>query len=243
MYGAHMEKPYARFYRATGWLEPMHSYAQNFEDVTLRRALHDIDRGFYVDIGAYHPRIHSVTRHFFDKGWSGVNVEPNPAMLVAFMRERPTDANVGVAVGAGNGEIDLHVIGETGLTTTVAALASRHASTGHATTRIMRTAMMTLEALLEAYCAGRTIDFLKIDVERAESDVILPCNFDKQRPRIIAVENADGYHDHLLSRDYIFCWYDGLNRWYVRLEDEWRCDLVARPPSLWDRISNLQPEP
>jgi FkbM family methyltransferase len=219
----------------------MCSYAQNFEDVTLRRAFRDIDKGFYVDIGSYHPRMHSVTKYFYDRGWSGLNVEPNPALLERFVAERPNDTNIGVAVGGKESEIDLYIIGNTGLTTTIESIASGHAAAGYATTGVVRVKMLMLETLFEKYCRDRTIDFLKIDVEGAESDVIRPCKFENYRPRIILAENSSGYHEDLLSKGYAFCWFDGLNRWFVRQEDDWRCDLVARPPSVWDRISNLTP--
>src|SRR5579875_3806216 len=61
-----------------GYLPPMVSYAQNFEDVMLRRALQDIACGFYVDIGAADPDADSVTRWFYEQGWRGINVEPDP---------------------------------------------------------------------------------------------------------------------------------------------------------------------
>ena len=53
------------------------SYAQNFEDVMLWRALKHISNGFYIDVGAWSPDIDSVTRIFYEHGWRGVNVEPN----------------------------------------------------------------------------------------------------------------------------------------------------------------------
>ena len=54
----------------------MISYAQNFEDVMLARAFGDRRDGFYIDVGACFPDVASVTRHFYDLGWNGVNVEP-----------------------------------------------------------------------------------------------------------------------------------------------------------------------
>ena len=59
-----MNKQFCRLFEGTGFLEPMVTYAQNFEDVTLRRALGDIEKGFYVDIGGYHPTSHSVLNTF-----------------------------------------------------------------------------------------------------------------------------------------------------------------------------------
>ena len=54
------------------------SYAQNFEDVLLWRALKQVRNGFYIDIGAQHPEHDSVSKLFYDHGWRGVHVEPTP---------------------------------------------------------------------------------------------------------------------------------------------------------------------
>ena len=63
----------------------MISYAQNFEDVILQRVFHTCDQGRYIDIGGYDPTIDSVTKHFYDRGWSGVNVEPVARFHKKFM--------------------------------------------------------------------------------------------------------------------------------------------------------------
>jgi FkbM family methyltransferase len=234
-----MNKQFCRLFEGTGFLEPMVTYAQNFEDVTLRRALGDIEKGFYVDIGGYHPTSHSVTKYFYDKGWSGINVEPNPKFLSIFLNERKRDINLGLAIGDSRSQIDLHILGDTGLTSTVKEVANSHKKSGYEITDVLTVEMITLEDLLGTYCNQITIDFLKIDVEGAEGIVLNPCNFDRHRPRIILAENSDSYNDLLQTRGYIFCWFDGLNRWYVRKEDEWRCDLIARPVSIWDSVSNI----
>jgi len=54
------------------------SYAQNGEDLLLWRMLHDVDLGTFIDVGAFEPETHSVTRAFYERGWSGINVEPVP---------------------------------------------------------------------------------------------------------------------------------------------------------------------
>src|ERR1041384_3211716 len=69
------------------------SYAQNFEDVLLHRIFGNLARGFYVDIGASDPMIGSVTKIFYDRGWSGINIEPSstfPRLAAA----RPRDVNL-----------------------------------------------------------------------------------------------------------------------------------------------------
>src|SRR4051812_32202488 len=73
------------------------SYAQNFEDVLLRRVFADREDGFYVDIGAFDPVIGSVTKIFYDRGWSGINIEPGSA-FERLKSERARDINLNIAI-------------------------------------------------------------------------------------------------------------------------------------------------
>ena len=68
------------------------SYAQNFEDVMLWRALSHVDCGFYIDIGAHHPTIDSVSLAFYERGWTGIDVEPVPCLL--YTSPSPRDSNL-----------------------------------------------------------------------------------------------------------------------------------------------------
>ena len=80
------------------------SYSQNGEDVRLRRAFANQQSGFYIDVGANNPVEFSITKHFYDSGWSGINVEPAPApfALVAADRQRDINLNVGCSNKAGS---------------------------------------------------------------------------------------------------------------------------------------------
>ena len=91
------------------------SYAQNLEDVVLYRALKHVERGFYIDVGAWHPTIDSVTRAFYDRGWRGINVEPNPEYFQLLREERPKDINLNAAVGTYKGKVVFYEVLHTGL--------------------------------------------------------------------------------------------------------------------------------
>jgi hypothetical protein len=65
------------------------SYSQEGEDMILRRIFEGQEKGFYVDVGAHHPRRFSNTYYFYKLGWAGVNLEPNPDALIAFKADRP----------------------------------------------------------------------------------------------------------------------------------------------------------
>src|SRR5664280_2104755 len=89
--------------------KPMVSYAQNREDVVLDRALH-ASTGFYVDVGAASPTVASVTRHFYELGWSGINIEPLPEYVAELRLERPRDQTIQAVAGASPGQGVLQLV-------------------------------------------------------------------------------------------------------------------------------------
>ena len=84
----------------------MISYAQNFEDVVLDRVFKNVRQGSYIDVGAYDPVEDSVTKTFYDRGWSGINVEPVKTLYQKLVHQRPRDQNMNVAVGRHAGQIE-----------------------------------------------------------------------------------------------------------------------------------------
>ena len=115
------------------------TYAQNFEDVILWRALKHIDRGFYVDCGAYDPTRHSVTKAFYDRGWRGINIEPILSLLQEFVVQRPLDANLAIAISDGSDGAEFYEIAGTGLSTLVHTIAQQHTKAGLSTRVIKST--------------------------------------------------------------------------------------------------------
>ncbi|MHB8886170.1 MAG: FkbM family methyltransferase [Methylovirgula sp.] len=223
-------------------LPPMTSYAQNFEDVLLRRSLQDITAGFYVDIGAYHPEFHSVTKSFYDSGWSGINVEPHPGLFQRLAAARPSDVNLNCAVGCESGRAPFTLIGHTGLS---ALQPIDLAPFGRLPVRVVDMSILSLDEILRTHAVGRTIDFLKIDVEGSEAAVLRGARLDRNRPRIIVVEATQPMSQEpawqeweplLLEAGYHFAWFDGLNRFYVQDRDRPRLDYFRLPPCCFDNF-------
>jgi FkbM family methyltransferase len=206
---------------------PPLSYAQRFEDFHLWRALGDITNGFYVDVGAGHPVYDNVSFAFYLGGWRGITVEPNPALAALARAVRPRDHLYEGLCGAAAGEATLYLQREFhGLSTTIAEHAQAAEKEVNRSAEAVTLPMTTLAALCEQH-APASFEFLKVDVEGAEADVLRGADFSRFRPKIIVVEAikpltlapAWDEWEPLLSRHAYSCvWDDELNRYYVAEE-------------------------
>jgi len=223
------------------------SYAQNLEDHHLAVAFGDQATGFYLDVGAGHPVADNVTQFFYERGWSGLVVEPQPELAALYPRLRPRDRVFEGLVGRVDAMADFHQVDRLhGFSTTVEAFARAADAFGVSYTTLQRPEL-TLASLCERF-AVTAIDILKIDVEGAEGDVLAGNDWGRFRPAIIVAEaiapgtglpNWDGWEPELLAQGYRFRLFDGLNRFYVAKE---RPDLFDRLPAErddWHAVTHL----
>jgi FkbM family methyltransferase len=224
---------------------PLISYAQNFEDVILWRALKHIKNGFYIDIGAWLPDTDSVTKAFYDNGWYGINIEPDSIAFCRLLEERPRDINLQLAVSDKRGEADLYIIKDTGLSTLRYDIVDKHPKAGYSksSTRIQVRTLNDIWA--EFVPVIQDVHFLKIDVEGLEEAVIRGNNWSRYRPWIIVVEvtlpnsqleTHEDWERVLLSADYHFAYADGLNRFYVADEQSDLLPAFKYPPNVFDHF-------
>ena len=163
------------------------SYSQNLEDYHLSLAFAGQTTGTYIDVGAGHPIADNVSFWFYERGWQGIVVEPQPEFAALYQRLRPRDLAVRGLVGRHCGEIDFHVVERLhGLSTTVEDLAQKAKAFG-VEYQTVRMPVTTLAKLCERHDLG-SIDFLKIDVEGAEGDVLFGGDWKRFRPKVIVAE-------------------------------------------------------
>ncbi len=217
------------------------SYAQNFEDVMIWRALQHVTNGFYIDVGANDPTLYSVTRAFYDKGWHGINLEPVAEFFQKLSAQRPRDTNLQIGAGEVAGSFPFFDIPDTGLATSDPAIAQKHRAGGW-TVNTLEIPVLPLSEICSQHVHG-DIHFLKIDVEGAEKSVLLGMDFKKWRPWLMIVEatvpmSQETVHqswEHLLvDADYDFVYFDGLNRYYVAKEHPELKPAFATPPNVFD---------
>ncbi len=216
----------------------MLSYAQNGEDVVLRRVFPEGSRGFYLDVGANDPVEHSVTKHFYEHGWSGVNIEPNRMLHGRLVRDRPRDVNLNIGVSNRADVLTFHEAPKVhGWSTFSDELARSYRDAGIATIT-HQVPVRTLAEVCDEHCGDRVIDFLKIDVEGLEYDVISGMDWSRRRPRVVLVETNgwERWEPILLEHDYLFALFDGLNRFYARREDEAFLPALRAPANTLDEF-------
>jgi FkbM family methyltransferase len=223
------------------------SYTQNMEDTHLWIALGERYNGTYIDIGAGHPVADNVSFFFYERGWQGIAVEPQQKLVDLYARLRPRDTAVAALIGTHSGEADFHVFEAFhGLSTTSMKHAEAAAALG-AGYRTVKVPMMTLAELCRKH-GLHEIDFLKVDVEGAEADVLKSGDWKAFRPKAVVVEAiAPGSNEpswaswepFLLGQGYRFMLFDTLNRFYVAAEAE---DVAARFPRervTWDSVHHM----
>jgi FkbM family methyltransferase len=231
-------------------MNQMISYAQNGEDVILRRIFENQKTGFYIDIGASHPEFLSVTKHFYDQGWRGINVDPLKKSIDIFVKERPRDINLNLAISSENGLRDFFEVTDYPELSTFSAEALLDVTHNVISYPVE---IITGDKLFSEYVTT-AVDFMKIDVEGAEYEVITSIDFSKYRPKVLVIEatvpNAEfpGWHnlssifsfkkweEVLFNSGYIFAYFDGLNRFYLSEENRELLDYFQVGLCHWDNF-------
>jgi FkbM family methyltransferase len=220
------------------------SYAQNFEDVMLWRALGHIERGMYIDVGAQDPVIDSVSLAFHEHGWQGIHVEPTPHYAELLRQQRLGDMVIQAAVGQGPAVLQFFEIPDSGISTADPDIAAQHRERGF-NVREITVPCIPLTEIFKV-CTQREIHWLKIDVEGFEKEVLSSWGASSVRPWIVVVESTlpltqiDTHEDWepiLVAYGYTPVYFDGLNRYYVSdVHPELKGAFLA-PPNVFDEFA------
>lgn len=222
------------------------SYAQNLEDLVLWRALQNVDQGFYVDVGAAWATEDSVTKSFYQRGWRGVNIEPNPQFMKDYAETRQGDTTLNIALGKSIGSAEISFFSDTGLSSLIPGVSSEHVKTGRAA-EVATVEIDTLTNIFSRHQPKGDIHFLKVDVEGFEQQVLEGNDWKIYRPWIVVVEathpmsQVENHHDWehlLLDADYSLAYTDGLNRFYLSSEHMDLMPSFKYPPNVFDNYKS-----
>jgi hypothetical protein len=166
------------------------SYSQEGEDMILRRLFEHKKYGFYVDVGAHHPKRFSNTYFFYRKGWSGINIDAMPGSMRPFRLLRSRDINLETAVSQEKKELIYYMFNEPALNGFSEQLSENEYNTGnyYVVAKKKLTTRPLFEILDKYLPKGQEIDFLTVDVESLDFEVLKSNNWEKYNPKAIVVE-------------------------------------------------------
>ncbi len=207
----------------------------------LMRALGHVENGFYIDIGAQHPRVDSVSRAFYELGWRGIHAEPVSEYVKLLREDRPDEVVLQVLVSDSSGSADFFEIPDTGLSTVSEDIASEHAARGFSIRRVEVEKTTLTDVFRQT--GHRSIHWLKIDVEGSERAVLEGWKRHPARPWVIVIESTlpltqtsiyESWEPCLRGRGYRFVYFDGLNRFYVHKAHSELRDFFDHGPCVFD---------
>jgi len=179
------------------------SYSQEGEDLILRRLFEHKSDGFYVDVGAHHPMRFSNTYLFYRKGWHGINIDAMPGSMKAFNRKRKRDINLEIPVSDKRETLTYYMFNEPALNGFSRELSRER--DGHGDYRVIAKqdiTTATLEEILDKYLPdGQEIDFMSVDVEGLDLQVIKSSNWEKYRPAYVLAEILNSSLETLAASD------------------------------------------
>lgn len=169
------------------------SYSQEGEDMVLLGFYEGRKnyKGFYVDVGAHHPYRFSNTNTFYKRGWRGINIEPNPDAMKWFKLLRRGDKNLNVGVAEQEGVMEYYCFNESALNGFSKAVSEqRHQHTPYSIQKTISVPILRLDQILDEHVRhGTQIDFLSIDAEGYDLQVLKSNNWAKYRPTYVLVED------------------------------------------------------
>ena len=183
-------------------------YSQEGEDTILERIFDGKNNGFFVDVGAHHPKRFSNTYLLYLKGWRGINIEPMPGIKKKFDRIRPKDINLALGISEKARELTYHIFNETALNTFSEKEATIKDGSNNGKYHLLKKlkiATLPLAEVLKKYLpAKQEIDFMTIDVEGLDLEVIKSNDWNKYRPKIVLTEDLNRYYFEDMEKSEIY---------------------------------------
>jgi hypothetical protein len=165
------------------------SYSQEGEDMILRHVFEGQWQGFYVDVGAHHPRRYSNTFFFYKLGWRGINIDAMPGSMNLFTRFRPRDINLECGVGPYSQEAAYYMFNDPALNSFDEVISRKRDTGPYHIIEIRWVHIRPLgDILLECLPNSQQIDFITIDVEGKDLEVLQSNNWQRFRPKCVLIE-------------------------------------------------------
>jgi FkbM family methyltransferase len=184
------------------------SFSQEGEDIMLKRIIGEKSQGFYIDVGAHHPYRFSNTFIFYEKGWKGLNIDALPGTKELFDRERPRDINLEVGVSQSGSDLTYYMFNEPALNTFDVEESKKKDGSCEGQYFIENEKTIKTEPLSSIFdrhlSEGQEIDFMTVDVEGLDLEVLKSNDWKRYRPQILLVEELDSDLQNVFTNSEVY---------------------------------------
>jgi FkbM family methyltransferase len=163
------------------------SFSQFGEDVICSYLFEAGIKGCYVDCGAFHPMLLSNTYMLYRKGWRGLEIDANPEVASLFARFRPRDQFIHSAVGREKGSVEMALFNDGAFNCT----ADQVDKVPERIRKNVRRVIVPINSLAVILSENKiqTIDFLNVDCEGNDLNVLQSNDWSRWKPKVICVED------------------------------------------------------
>jgi FkbM family methyltransferase len=176
----------------------LRSYSQFNEDLLIDLLFGFKKNGFYIDIGANDPTFNNNMKRFYDTGWSGINIEPELNSIKKFFESRTRDINLNIGVGPVRGTLTFYqVVGDSTLSSFNVKIAKKMAARFGLTIEEIAIDVFRLIDIFEQYVKDRQVDFMSVDAEGLDLEILQSNDWNRFRPSVIMVEIDNQYNQIL----------------------------------------------
>tara|TARA_B110000046_G_scaffold85032_1_gene93112 strand:+ start:492 stop:1196 length:705 start_codon:yes stop_codon:yes gene_type:complete len=224
---------YYLFYRPKIFF-PKKSYSIFQEDLFIKKYFKNKQKGFFIDVGAYHPLDGNNTQLLYKKGWKGINFDINYYSIKMFEFLRKRDINIYSGISKKKNKLTMFYRKEINMLNTLdEKIAKIHFKNGYKKRYIQ---VNTLNFFISKYFKKpKKIDFMNIDVEGAELDVLKSLNFKRYKPQLICIEihnikkmydtnynylKTNSIYKYLVNKKYNIVWQNKYSFIFERRNDK-----------------------
>ena len=195
--------------------KPSLHFGEFGEDVLINRIFKNKKNGMYIDVGCYHPYKGSLTAKLYNKNWNGINIDLSKTSIDLFNIVRKRDINLNVAISNFDGETSYYENSPINQQNSLTKINNEQTK--------IKIKSHTLNSILKNNSI-EMFDYLNIDVEGSELEVIEGIDLIKYHPSLITIENnnlsledylKDNVHNILTSNDYVFVNKIGVTNFFL----------------------------
>ena len=165
------------------------SYSFNAVDLIVDYIFKNKKNGFYIDVGAQHPISNNNTYLLFNRGWSGINIDLDIKNIELFNIARPNDINLNYALSSSIADKKLYFFHDKSPINTLVESVSNYQKKPVKEIRSIKT--ITFNKILQNLKFNKEIDYINIDVEGHELEVLKGFDLVKYKPNVISIEYLD----------------------------------------------------